>query len=163
MSPPRRAVERYIGHDLQMGRRYRLHRQGPLDLGGVRAQLLTCVRALSEGEYAGATAQANVGVGLGANVLIGGLDKSIALQPLSVEGSTGLNVAAGIGQISLKHTQRSRRPLSSAKSSGVYAPGLFAAAHLALGAFTPPNSAPTSLRPTHNIKLHRLRRGWRAA
>ena len=56
-----------------------------------------------EGEYAGATAQANVGVGLGANVLIGGLDKSIALQPVSVEGSTGLNVAAGIGSISLKH------------------------------------------------------------
>jgi hypothetical protein len=58
-----------------------------------------------EGEYAGATAQANIGVGLGANVLIGGLDKSIALQPLSVEGSTGLNVAAGIGQISLKHSR----------------------------------------------------------
>jgi hypothetical protein len=56
-----------------------------------------------QGDYAGATAQANVGVGLGANVLIGGLDKSIALQPLSVEGSTGLNVAAGIGSISLKH------------------------------------------------------------
>src|SRR5690242_6838363 len=42
------------------------------------------------------------GVGLGANVLIGGLDKSIALQPLSVEGNRGLNVAAGIGAISLK-------------------------------------------------------------
>jgi len=56
-----------------------------------------------EGEYAGASAQATVGVGLGANVLIGGLDKSIALQPLSVSGQTGLNVAAGIGSISLKH------------------------------------------------------------
>jgi hypothetical protein len=58
-----------------------------------------------EGEYAGATAQLNIAVGLGANVLVGGLDKSIALQPLSVEGSTGLNVAAGIGQISLKHSR----------------------------------------------------------
>ena len=58
-----------------------------------------------EGEYAGATAQATVAVGLGANVLVGGLDKSIALQPLSVSGSTGLNVAAGIGQISRKHTR----------------------------------------------------------
>jgi hypothetical protein len=58
-----------------------------------------------EGEYAGASAQANIGVGLGANVLIGGLDKSIALQPVSVEGSTGLNVAAGIGSISLKHVR----------------------------------------------------------
>ncbi|HJT43285.1 MAG TPA: DUF992 domain-containing protein [Rhizomicrobium sp.] len=58
-----------------------------------------------EGEYAGASAQANVGVGVGANVLIGGLDKSLALQPVSVEGSTGLNVAAGIGSISLKHVR----------------------------------------------------------
>ena len=58
-----------------------------------------------EGEYGGASAQANVGVGLGANVLLGGLDKSIALQPVSVEGSTGLNVAAGIGSISLTHVR----------------------------------------------------------
>lgn len=57
-----------------------------------------------EGDYAGASASATVGVGLGANVLVGGLDKSIALQPLSVEGNTGLNVAAGIGSISLKFT-----------------------------------------------------------
>jgi hypothetical protein len=35
-------------------------------------------------------------------VLVGGLDKSIALQPLSIEGNRGLNVAAGIGSISLK-------------------------------------------------------------
>jgi hypothetical protein len=55
-----------------------------------------------QGDYAGATASATIGVGLGANVLIGGLDKSIALQPLSVEGNKGLNVAAGIGAISLK-------------------------------------------------------------
>ena len=54
------------------------------------------------GDYAGATASATVGVGLGANVLVGGLNKSIALQPLSVEGNKGLNVAAGIGAISLK-------------------------------------------------------------
>ena len=55
-----------------------------------------------QGDYAGATASATIGVGLGANVLIGGLDKSIALQPLSVEGNKGLNVAAGVGAISLK-------------------------------------------------------------
>jgi hypothetical protein len=53
------------------------------------------------GDYAGATASATIGVGLGANVLVGGLNKSFALQPLSVEGNRGLNVAAGIGEISL--------------------------------------------------------------
>lgn len=55
------------------------------------------------GDYAGATAGATVGVGLGANVLVGGSNKSIALQPVSVSGSTGINVAAGIGVISLKY------------------------------------------------------------
>ena len=54
------------------------------------------------GDYAGATAGATVGVGVGAHVLIGGLDKSIALQPVSVEGNTGLDVAAGIGAMTLR-------------------------------------------------------------
>ena len=56
-----------------------------------------------EGRYGGVTAGATVGVGLGANVLLGGFDKSIALQPLSVEGNTGLNIAAGIGAMNLRH------------------------------------------------------------
>ena len=48
------------------------------------------------GHYGGATASAAVGVGAGANVLIGGFNSSIALQPISIEGQNGLNVAAGI-------------------------------------------------------------------
>ena len=47
------------------------------------------------GEYAGATAQGTVGVGVGANVLLGGSSNQITLQPVSVEGSVGLNAAAG--------------------------------------------------------------------
>ena len=54
------------------------------------------------GKYAGATADAAVGLGLGANVLVGGSNDQIALQPVSIEGMTGLNVAAGFGQITLK-------------------------------------------------------------
>jgi hypothetical protein len=55
-----------------------------------------------EGGYGGVTAGATVGVGVGAHVLLGGFDKSIALQPISIEGNTGLNVAAGIGALNLK-------------------------------------------------------------
>jgi hypothetical protein len=55
-----------------------------------------------EGGYGGVTASATLGIGAGANVLIGGFDKSISLQPISIEGNTGLNVAAGIGAMSLK-------------------------------------------------------------
>lgn len=53
------------------------------------------------GDYGGVTATAAVGVGVGANVLIGGSSKQITLQPISVEGSVGLNIAAGIGEIQL--------------------------------------------------------------
>jgi len=54
-----------------------------------------------EGDYAGATASATIGAGLGAHVLLGGFHHSIALQPVSVEASTGLNIAAGIGELHL--------------------------------------------------------------
>jgi hypothetical protein len=49
----------------------------------------------------GGTASVTVGVGIGANALIGGFNNSIALQPLSIEANRGLNVAAGIGAITL--------------------------------------------------------------
>jgi hypothetical protein len=57
------------------------------------------------GAYAGATASATVGVGAGANVLVGGSNKQVTLQPVSVEGSVGLNVAAGIAEVELKHVK----------------------------------------------------------
>jgi len=58
-----------------------------------------------EGGYGGVTAGATIVVGGSANVLLGGFDKSISLQPLSIEGNTGLNVAAGIGALNLKFTK----------------------------------------------------------
>ena len=54
------------------------------------------------GVYSGATAEATVAVGLGANVLVGGSDRTIALQPLSVSGQTGLNLAAGVASLALR-------------------------------------------------------------
>ena len=54
------------------------------------------------GNYAGAQGSASVGVGLGANVLVGGSANSIALQPLSVQGSTGVNVAVGLEGLELR-------------------------------------------------------------
>lgn len=54
------------------------------------------------GNYAGAQGSASLGVGLGANVLIGGSANSIALQPLSVQGSTGVNIAVGLAGLELR-------------------------------------------------------------
>ena len=57
------------------------------------------------GTYSGAQAEATVGAGVGANVLVGGSNRSVALQPLSVQGQVGLNVAAGIGSLELHYAQ----------------------------------------------------------
>jgi uncharacterized protein DUF992 len=56
-----------------------------------------------KGTYTGASAEATVAVGLGANVLVGGFKKGINLQPISVQGQTGLNVAAGVASLKLRY------------------------------------------------------------
>ncbi|MGA9722174.1 MAG: DUF992 domain-containing protein [Candidatus Binatus sp.] len=63
------------------------------------------------GHYGGATASAAVGVGAGANVLVGGFNSSIALQPVSVEGQNGLNVAAGV--VAMNLTFNKEKPAKS--------------------------------------------------
>jgi hypothetical protein len=54
------------------------------------------------GTYVGAQGSASIGVGLGGNVLVGGSNNSIALQPLSVQGQVGLNIAAGLESLELR-------------------------------------------------------------
>ena len=55
------------------------------------------------GDYLGATGSASIGFGVGANVLFGGFNRSLALQPVSIEGNQGLDVAGGIGAVSLMY------------------------------------------------------------
>jgi hypothetical protein len=54
------------------------------------------------GSYGGATAEATVVAGVGANVLIGGSNRTVELQPVSLQGQAGLNVAAGVAGIDLR-------------------------------------------------------------
>jgi len=54
------------------------------------------------GDYAGASGEATVAVGLGANVLVGGSNRTVALQPLSIQGQVGLNLALGVANLSLR-------------------------------------------------------------
>ena len=92
--------EQYVGTITKVG----------LDIGFTGAgqlvwsvlQSTTRRRGVLAGSYAGASAEATLGAGLGANVLVGGNDRSVALQPLSIQGQVGLNVAAGIAEISLQ-------------------------------------------------------------
>jgi hypothetical protein len=53
------------------------------------------------GTFAGVSADVAVGIGAGANVLIGGNKNSVVLQPLSIKGQTGLNLAVGVSSLKL--------------------------------------------------------------
>ena len=55
-----------------------------------------------QGSYAGASAEASVVAGIGANALLGGSNRTIALQPFSVQGQVGLNLAAGVAGLDLR-------------------------------------------------------------
>lgn len=63
------------------------------------------------GNYVGASANATVGVGVGANALVGGSNNTVALQPLSGQAQTGFGVAGGISAMEMRaHVPpRSRR------------------------------------------------------
>ena len=68
---------------------------------GVLAPAADTAPGALEGTYAGVTAGASLGAGLKANALLGGLDKSIALNPLSVESQTGTNLTLGVTSLTL--------------------------------------------------------------
>jgi hypothetical protein len=92
--------EQYVGTITKLG----------LDIGVTAAGSLvwavhmttTRRRGVLAGTYAGASAEASLGAGLGANLLVGGNDRSIALQPLSIQGQVGINIAAGVAEIALQ-------------------------------------------------------------
>ena len=58
------------------------------------------------GDYVGASGEVSFVAGLGANVLVGGSNRTVALQPLSVSGDVGVNLALGIGDLSLRPAGR---------------------------------------------------------
>lgn len=94
-------IERYSGVMSRIG----------LDLGVTAGgQMAWAVMASAEmpaqgglaGTYVGGSGDISLGVGVGANALIGGSNKSVALQPLSVEGQVGINLALGIANLQLR-------------------------------------------------------------
>ncbi|MGA8970216.1 MAG: DUF992 domain-containing protein, partial [Pseudolabrys sp.] len=54
------------------------------------------------GEYVGVSADVGLGLGAGANVLMGGSNRTIALQPLSLQGSAAVNIVAGLSSLKLR-------------------------------------------------------------
>lgn len=93
--------ERYTGEISRYG----------VDLGFTRAAVMlwaviaptTDTRpGVLAGTFAGVSGGVTAGVGVGANVLVGGAERSIQLQPLSIEGNTGLNIALGVAEMTLR-------------------------------------------------------------
>jgi hypothetical protein len=103
-SPLNGGVEHYAGSVSKFGVDIGYTRGGVL-IWDVVAPSSDVKPGALQGSYAGATVSAAIGVGGGANVLVGGLRKSIALQPISITGESGLNVAAGIGALHLTHVR----------------------------------------------------------
>jgi hypothetical protein len=69
---------------------------------GVYAPAVRLGPGALSGNYVGAQGSATLGIGFGGNVLVGGSENSIALQPLSVQGQVGINIAAGLESLELR-------------------------------------------------------------
>ncbi len=89
------------------------------------------------GTYAGAQGSASLGVGVGGNVLVGGSNNTIALQPLSVQGSVGINLAAGLESLELSPGVRRARHRECARIDPVNSRGCVASLAMTTGVAKP--------------------------
>jgi hypothetical protein len=94
-------IGRYTGQIDEYGVALGAVEKGHL-IWGVIAETVGIQPGALAGTYAGLGAEATAGVGLGANVLIGGTGRAFSLQPISVEGQIGVNVAGGVTSVTLR-------------------------------------------------------------
>jgi Protein of unknown function (DUF992) len=92
--------ERYVGHINRLGLDLGVRAGGALAWAVVAPTTGYHHGALA-GKYVGASGSVSVGLGAGAHVLVGGSHRSFALQPLSVEGQAGVNLALGVAGLTL--------------------------------------------------------------
>jgi hypothetical protein len=93
-------VENYSGTVSQFGIEIGAVEEGHL-IWAVFAGSPVSGTGLLAGKYAGVAASVAAGIGLGADVLVGGTGESLSLQPLAVDGEPGLGIAAGVEKIEL--------------------------------------------------------------
>jgi hypothetical protein len=92
--------ETYFGNIDEYGVELGKVDQGHL-IWGVASAMRGVPQGALAGSYVGVGAGAALGVGVGANALVGGNNQSFSLQPLSVDGETGINIATGVLRVSL--------------------------------------------------------------
>jgi Protein of unknown function (DUF992) len=92
--------EPYLGRIDEFGVALGAVGQGHL-VWGVIAPATGVPKGALSGTYVGVGAEASAGAGVGANVLVGGTGRAFSLQPISVEGEVGLNIAGGVTTVTL--------------------------------------------------------------
>ncbi len=96
--------ENYVGHINRVGLDVGIRAGGAM-AWAVLAPTNGVHHGALAGKYVGASGGASLGVGANANVLVGGSHRSFALQPLSVEGQVGVNLALGVAGLTLHSVQ----------------------------------------------------------
>lgn len=92
----------YIGRLTNVGANIGISGPGRMVWGVLAATNNLAPGALA-GDFVGAQGSVAVGAGAGGAVLVGGSNRSISLQPISVSVGTGLNVSAGVGSLNLQY------------------------------------------------------------
>ncbi|MBB3946115.1 hypothetical protein GGQ73_002061 [Rhizobium skierniewicense] len=95
-------VERYTGTIGKLGLDVGVTGKSYISWVVVNTEPTTIGQGSLAGTYVGASARASLGIGLGANALVGGNAKNFGLQPLSAESGMGVNVAAGVSRLQLR-------------------------------------------------------------
>jgi hypothetical protein len=93
-------IEVYNGHISRVGLDIGITAGGRM-IWGVFARTKALPPRMLAGTYVGASGDVSVGVGGGANVLVGGSNRTISLQPLSLQGQAGVNLALGVARLTL--------------------------------------------------------------
>ena len=100
-SPDSGPPEHYVGYVNRLGIDLGI-RAGGVMAWGVVAPTNGYHHGALAGHYVGANADASLGLGAGAKVLVGGSHRTISLQPLSVSGQVGVNLALGVAGLTLR-------------------------------------------------------------
>lgn len=100
--PTRGRTQRYLAAEGRVGLDVGIT-AGSILIWAVFAPSQSVASGALAGRYGGVSGDIALGVGVGANALLGGSRRSIALQPLSVEAQVGVSLAAGITGLRLQY------------------------------------------------------------